>query len=282
MKISLVTTIMPEYTLEEIAKIASDIGYQGLEIRVKDTTKKEKTKGYSFWGNHKFDLGVSNLSNKASYAKETCDKYKLEICMLATYLFPSDFEKIEEVCKNMSTLGCRKLRVWAPFFRGNADYKKILSLTIKDLTRVEKIVKRYKVQAVLEIHHGTIASSASLAFQIVKDFDPKYIGVIYDPGNLVIEGFENYNIGLQLLNKYVAHVHIKNSKLIIKGKRADKSKIWVGKFCNMLEGFADIRQFVKDLKNTGYKGWLSNEDFSTRVTREKLQADYKYLRDIAK
>ncbi|MNH42928.1 hypothetical protein D3C79_1047240 [compost metagenome] len=61
------------------------------------------------------------------------------------------------------------------------------------------------------MHFGNIAPSASLARQLVDGFDAKHIGVIYDPGNMVYEGFEQYKLGLEVLGEYLGHVHVKNA-----------------------------------------------------------------------
>jgi len=45
----------------------------------------------------------------------------------------------------------------------------------------------------------------------VSDFDLRYIGIIYDLGNMVHEGYENYKLGLELLGDYLSYVHVKNA-----------------------------------------------------------------------
>ncbi|GIX08239.1 MAG: hypothetical protein KatS3mg115_2642 [Candidatus Poribacteria bacterium] len=42
-------------------------------------------------------------------------------------------------------------------------------------------------------------------------FRPEQVGVIHDAGNMVHEGFENYQMGCELLGPYLAHVHVKNA-----------------------------------------------------------------------
>ncbi|MEZ4633203.1 MAG: hypothetical protein R2880_21235 [Deinococcales bacterium] len=61
----------------------------------------------------------------------------------------------------------------------------------------------------IEIHHRTIVPSASAVYRLVSHFDPQHIAVIYDPGNMAYEGFEDYRMGLELWEPYLAHVHLK-------------------------------------------------------------------------
>jgi len=44
----------------------------------------------------------------------------------------------------------------------------------------------------------------------LKDFSPDYIGVIYDPENMVREGMENWRMGIEMIYPYIGYVHVKN------------------------------------------------------------------------
>ena len=63
----------------------------------------------------------------------------------------------------------------------------------------------------MEIHHETIVPSASARAGSSMGFDPASVGAIYDPGNMVWEGHEQYRLGLETLGPYLAHVHAKNT-----------------------------------------------------------------------
>jgi sugar phosphate isomerase/epimerase len=68
------------------------------------------------------------------------------------------------------------------------------------------------VRLVIEIHQYTIfSSSASLVHRLVSHTDPRWVGIIYDVGNMVVEGFEDHRIGTALLGPYLHHVHLKNA-----------------------------------------------------------------------
>ena len=67
------------------------------------------------------------------------------------------------------------------------------------------------MEANIETHFGNIAASASLAHRLVSQFDPQFIGVVYDPGNMVYEGYECWRTGFELLGPYLHEVHAKNA-----------------------------------------------------------------------
>ena len=51
----------------------------------------------------------------------------------------------------------------------------------------------------LEIHWGTVMSSCTSAHALVRDLDPDAIAITFDPANMVIEGKEDWEYGIELL-----------------------------------------------------------------------------------
>jgi sugar phosphate isomerase/epimerase len=135
------------------------------------------------------------------------------------------------------------------------------------------------VKALVEIHHETIVPSASAARRFLDGFDPDAVGVIYDPGNMVWEGHEQYRLGLETLGPYLAHVHAKNSAWRQSGRRADGSLAWQATWAPLDAGIVDQPQLVATLREVGYDGWISVEDFTTeRPLMERVGENLRYLR----
>ncbi|OGF50783.1 MAG: hypothetical protein A2231_05495 [Candidatus Firestonebacteria bacterium RIFOXYA2_FULL_40_8] len=282
MKLAVFTACLPGLDLEEQCKLLNKNGYEGIELRVKDLTDEQRTKPFSFWGNHKSDVGVKNLSAKAKEIRKTCDKYKLEICSLGTYLNADDFEGIEEVGKNLKTLNTSQFRVGGSsiwFSPEKENYTAKYELLLKNMAKVEKLAKKYKAKALLETHMDTIVPSSGLMHRVVSRFDPKNVGVILDPGNMVYEGFENIEIQLDLLKDYISHVHLKNGRWIVKEVKLDGSVIWEPQGCSVWEGCININKTITALKKFGYNKSLSMEDFTGMEASKKVELFAKYIRN---
>ena len=133
----------------------------------------------------------------------------------------------------------------------------------------------------IELHHGTLTPSASAAIRALEGLDPEYIGVIYDPGNMVYEGYERYINGLQILGDYVAHVHVKNASLV-PGKRAENGEvIWEQRQNPLTEGSVNFADLFKALRAVGYDHTISVEDFSNEATtEEKLRSNLEFLKKL--
>jgi sugar phosphate isomerase/epimerase len=111
----------------------------------------------------------------------------------------------------------------------------------------------------------------------VAGFDPEWVGVIYDPGNMVYEGFEDYTLGLEVLGPYLAHVHIKNAAY----ERPPGGGVWTPRWAPLEDGAVDFYQLIVALQAVGYDGWLSIEDFSqARPSCEAVAHNARFVRDV--
>ncbi|MFH0071154.1 sugar phosphate isomerase/epimerase family protein, partial [Peribacillus sp. NPDC056705] len=133
---------------------------------------------------------------------------------------------------------------------------------VRYLHEVEELARTYDVKAIVETHHLTITPSASLAHRLVSSFNPDQIGVLYDPGNMVHEGYENYRMGLELLGPYLAHVHVKNGGYQQHKAEDGSSSTWSSGWVALNHGAVPWSQVIQDLESVGYDGYYGVEDFS--------------------
>jgi sugar phosphate isomerase/epimerase len=278
MKYSIFSVMTPEYTPTEILPVLKKQGYHGIEWRCKETEEHVKQDPPSFWGNNLCtlspDIEDDELQQLAQYVRE----HHLETVGVNPYLGGAVLEgkagvhKTERIMHIARLLGGRFIRVGIPGYDQEKDYVQLFELTKSYLAEVEKLSRKYGVKGVVETHHHTITPSVSSAYRLVESFDPVCIGVLYDPGNLVHEGYENPMLGLQLLGPYLAHVHVKNA-----GWYEDDSK-WRADWSQLDKGIIDWRQVIQNLHQVGYEGWLGIEDFNTvQSTSEKLHTNITYM-----
>ncbi len=278
MKYSIFTVMAPEFTPEELVGKLAPLGYDGVEWRVVTVLKKEKE--ISFWSGNKCSFSLQTLEEKADYVKSITEKENLEICNLATYLKVDELERIEKVMQAAKVVACPQIRVSTPFYERGLNYNDLFEKTQESLKKVEKLASKYGIKALLELHMGSIIPSASAAYRLVSLFDPDCIGVVYDPGNMVYEGYENWQMGIQLLGEYLAHVHVKNSSWAIEKKDENGIFFWKPTSARLKEGIVEWKQVMDDLKAVGYEGYLSFEDFSDVPTEEKLAENIEYLKSL--
>ncbi|NLU53356.1 MAG: sugar phosphate isomerase/epimerase [Clostridiaceae bacterium] len=285
MKFGVFSVSMPEYGIEETAKVLKELGYDGVEFRVSTPAPKEKPEDYCFerryWSFNQSTLDIGNIGEESKKAKRICDNYGLEIYSLTTYLKPHEADRIENVLKASSSIGCKNIRVFPPNYDETENYRTIFSRTIEELKIIEKLAAQYNVRVNIEIHMNTIIPSASAAYRLVSGFNPQNIGIIFDPGNMVHEGFENYKLGLELLGEYLAYVHVKNAAWVKKETTKNGSDIYQPVSVPLTKGFANLEKLMAVLHELGYDGYISVEDFSNEEdTLTKLRNNLAYLKKL--
>jgi sugar phosphate isomerase/epimerase len=282
MKYAVFTVGTPEYNLEETLSKLKEFGYDGVEWRINEISKNiNETETPSYWGYNRSTVDIETIEAKAENLKALSEKYGIEICALATYLGPQNLEKVDRVLRAANKMGCPKIRVNAPGYNETENYNLTLKRTIEQLKTLEILAKKYNVKINLEMHMGTIIPSASAAYRLVSNFDSKYIGVIYDTGNVIYEGYEQYKMALEILGEYLDHVHIKNARWVEKEKLEDGTVVWEAQWAPMSKGQANFKEVGKALKSVGYDGYLSFEDFSNEeTTDDKLKFGLKYIKNF--
>jgi len=258
MKYAVYTLTAREYGMEELAPRLAAYGYDGVEWRI----------------HPEGDIKLDELEEKAELVRGLAQAHGLEIASLATYLPLDDLGGIERLFRAAQAMGCLRARVYVPRYDPQIGYHRQFQEAVENLAKIEKLAGHYGVKALLETHHGNIACSASLAHRLVKDFDPECIGVLFDPGNMVFEGFEAWQMGLELLGEHLGYVHVKNSAWRREGQ------VWRREWVPMPEGQVNWREVMAALKAVGYNGWLSFEDFSPLPSEDKLRDNIAYLKGM--
>ncbi|RLF14523.1 MAG: sugar phosphate isomerase/epimerase [Thermoprotei archaeon] len=277
-KYSVFTVMTPDLTVDDVPKVLSELGYEGIEWRVAEVPSEIKEINY--WTGNRATLDFARILEEARRAKKLCDDYDIKIVALGTYLrCDSNRRDIERALKAAQIMECPQIRVGVPRYDGSVNYNELFAKAVKEYRDVEKLAKKYGVRCNIEIHMRTICPSASATYRLVSNFDPEYVGVIYDPGNMMHEGYENWQMGLELLGPYLAHVHVKNACWYIVGEEHG-AKVWKSMHCPLREGMVNWRDVLKALKRVGYKGWLSFEDFSSGDTIAKLRDNIKFMRQL--
>jgi sugar phosphate isomerase/epimerase len=211
MKLAVFTVMMPEYGPSEAARLLSELGYDGVEWRV--TKPSQQTDAApSYWGNNRCTIDIATVDREARKLAALTRSAGLEVPSLGTYMGYRDLEDIEQAMHAAAEMGCPRIRVSPPRYERAIGYTRLFGESLTGYVEIQRLAQKHGVQACLEIHMGNICSSPSLAHRLVCNFDPRYIGVILDPGNMIYEGYEDWRMGMELLGPYLAHVHLKNTQ----------------------------------------------------------------------
>jgi sugar phosphate isomerase/epimerase len=206
----------------------------------------------------------------------------LKVPSLGTYLNHTDFDGIERMMTVAKIFGAPAMRVNPGRYDGSRHYREAFDEGVGAFGRSQMLAKRFGVKLLVEMHPGNITPSASAAFQFVSNFSPDFVGTIHDAGNMVNEGFENYQMGFEILGPYLAHVHVKNGGWISAPAESPREMTWKGVVTPMRKGVVDYADVLRGLKRVGYDGWLSFEDFSQEKSQaERVKDNLIFIKEVA-
>ncbi len=272
------TAMMREYTPEEAVDTLSRHGYDGIEWR----TMNIPTGGplaNSAWNANKATLNLSTLIKDSKEIKKMCDEKGLEIRGLGSYLSYKLADDLKQCMESAKIMDCPSVRIAAPTYDGTADYNDVYEQSVDGFSIVADLASEYKVRASIELRPGTICPSPSLAYRLVSNFDPTHIGVILDPANMIAEGLENWQMGIELLGPYLSYIHVKNMQWVKEESPSGPAR-WNTKTVPVKEGVVHWPDVLDALANVGYMGWISFEDFSEVPTELKLSDNLEYFKAI--
>lgn len=282
MKFSIFTVMLPEWDPPTAVRKLKEYGYDGVEWRVTNTRPEARAEKPSYWGNNACTIELDTILERAEDIRAMTAEAGLETAALAGYRGVDDQVATEKILEAAKIMGAPLVRAGVPVYDGKVRYDELFAKTRKNYEKMSEKALQAGVKICLETHMNQIASSASAARRLVDGLDPKAVGVIYDPGNMVTEGHEKTEMGLEILGPYLAHVHAKNGAWVRKEDVSAGEHPWTPGFASALdEGFVDWSKVLAALKAFGYDGYISFEDFSSaRTTEEKVEFNINYLKSL--
>lgn len=269
---SVFTVATPDLSPQELLTTAKEAGISAIEWRCTRISDSVKNDPPSFWGNNRCTLDPEASPQLLAELKAATAAHGLRSLAVVPYLTCGDLEETERILSVASQLGASYIRLGVPGYNGSRSYGELLEEGRAYIREAEKLARRYGIKGLVETHHLTIAPSASMAHRLVEGCDPDSIGVLYDPGNLVHEGFEQYRMGLELLGPYLAHVHVKNAGWIPTTDSSDPldPTSWRCAWQPVANGIVPWKRVLADLKAVGYEGAFGIEDFSSAYSSSEM------------
>ncbi|HTT38781.1 MAG TPA: sugar phosphate isomerase/epimerase family protein [Burkholderiales bacterium] len=264
MKFSVQTAVLPELTPRQVVEKLSAHGYDAVEWRVHPD----------------YHIAPEELVARAGEIRRMGEDHGLHVSCLTGRAPLSDLDEQRRFAEACAVMGCPRYRPGPVIYDGVRNYRDLYQETVEALGRTVEALAGTGIKPVIETHFSTIAPSASLAYRLVEHFDPAAIGVNYDPANLIIEGREAWQMGLELLGPYLDFVHAKNIAWVREQDR------WRWVFASMAEGQVAWGEIIAALRAVGYDGYISFENFfevpmrSTGFVGEDLTQHATTFRDI--
>jgi sugar phosphate isomerase/epimerase len=272
------TASTPDWTPEQAATTLAEQGWDGVEWRVTD---QEWAAEPGFWAGNRATWPLTGLEDCLATIAAVTQGAGLAYSAIGGYVPCHDRSNVERMLAATAALGAGRVRVTMPSVRAGR-YRDLFAATRRDLEWAAERAAHQGVSVLVELHHGTVVPSASAALRLVDGLDPRRVGVIHDVGNLVIEGQEDYAAAFDLLGPYLAHVHVKNAVWRPAGQSSvDGTAAWAHEWAGLRDGQADLEAYFRALRDAGYNGWVTCEDFSTTVPlAQRTRDNLAYLKAV--
>ena len=172
-----------------------------------------------------------------------------------------------------AALGAPHVRLLAPAYQGGSLHAE-LKRARQGLDQLVEVAAPAGVAVVVETSPGTLAPAPELAVALVEHQSPDLAGVLYDPGNMVIEGHLDPPLAVARLGPHLRHVHVKN----IVWLRTEGT--WRWQHATLATGMLDWRSIVRALAAARYEGRFSIDHLGGEVTTAKLESETAQLREL--
>jgi len=205
----------------------------------------------------------------AARALRTIDLEAAGICVQGGAASLEAPAQLEPFAALAAELGAPHVRVFAPAYRAGARRR-----ARDGLARAVELAAAGDVALLVETSPGTIAPSSAQARALVDGLPPERVGVLYDPGNMVIEGHVEPALAVEELGPYLRHVHVKN----IAWQR--RNGTWSWRHAALDAGLLDWSDVLAALRHAGYTGRLSLDHLGGRPTVALLRREVELLRTL--
>jgi sugar phosphate isomerase/epimerase len=281
MKYGIFSVCAPDWTPEELVPLLKQLGYDGIEWRVFNKVRMGPAwdRLADFWSKSRSTIEEETFPENARYIRDLCDKHGIEIAALGTYIECDDIPIADKIMRACADIGVKNLRISPKAYNGKIPFQQLFDISVAGYEKLYKLAQDYGCRILLEMHGGSLSSSASGALRLIERFGPKHFGVIYDTGCVLAEGYEKFAV--DMLGEYLAHTHVKNSGPVELVRGEDGKEQYVSSACSIWKGRYDLEGFMRELKKINYGGYVSFEDFSTEESNyDKLVNNIAYMKGI--
>ncbi|HEY3396903.1 MAG TPA: sugar phosphate isomerase/epimerase family protein [Armatimonadota bacterium] len=277
MQISLYTLITRELSLEESLEQAVAAGFPAVDLRqgrdAADTVH----------------LSQSINDGEAEIVRGQVEAAGLHVSGLTSYyslgktdpaLAQLHLEGLRRALQVAQLLGAKFLRCSGPLIDADSGYEKCREAFRRQVETISASAVSHGITLTIEQHGGAYFASAGQIVDMTRGLALDHVGIVFDPGNCLAEGYERPSVQEDMLLPLIKAVHVKN----MMPHPSEGSQPTINAPATRLdEGMLDWPAIVAQLRAGGFDGYLTLEDFYGEFgsLAEKLSWDAQYLARLA-
>jgi sugar phosphate isomerase/epimerase len=223
---------------DELAKTAAELGFDGIDITVRK-------------GGH---VEPERVKQELPKLVASIKKHGLDVPMITTDIADADTPFAEDVIRTAGELGTRYYRFGAFKYAPDKPYTAQLDSFKPRLAKLAALNARYQSCAIYHTHSGVGLVGASIwdLHEIMKDLDPKSVGINYDVGHATIEG----GLGGWINSLHISGAHLRGIAVKDFAWAKDPHGKWQAQWKPIGEGMVHFPEFFAMVAETPFAGPL--------------------------
>ena len=212
---------------KDMADAAAEIGFNGVDLTV-------RPKGHVLPERVEMDLPK---------AMEAIKKAGLATTMITTAVQDANDPTDKKLLETASGLGVKYYRMnWLKYPEGKSIPEAMMQFK-KTLTEISHLNRKLNITGCYQNHSGNLAGASIWElWEILKNSDPRNMGVQYDIRHAVVEGGMSWKNGLNLIHPHIKILAVKDCIWL------KKNGSWVVENVPLGEGMVDFKSYFKLLK----------------------------------
>lgn len=221
---------------EALVKAVADLGYDGVDITVRK-------------GGH---VEPARVAQDLPPLTELFRLHHVDVPMVTTDIADADTPFAEDVLKTMARLGIHNYRFGAFKWTADQSYGAQLDAMKPRLAKLAALNAKYETCAMYHTHSGAGLVGASILdlYILMKDLDPKAMGVNYDVGHATIEG----GLGGWIASFKITGPHVRGIAVKDFLWERDAKGNWREAWKPIGEGMVRFPQFFRMVADSGFSG----------------------------
>ena len=245
-------------SIAELGEFISGLGFDGIEFPLRD--------GYQ--------VEPANAETGLPMLVQQLGRFGLKITSIAS---PLD----EQVFAGCAAAEIPLIRIMATHFDLQTSFFVSLEQKKKEIEAALPFCEKYGIKIGVQHHHGPGVSNSMELLRLVENYDPRYVGAIWDPAHSGLAG-EEPEQGLDTVWSHLCLVNLKNAYYKqVNGPESLQAQ-WKRHFTSGREGLASWTRVADYLKNKGYQGviCLTAEYSETEQTNRLIAEDIVYAKSL--
>jgi sugar phosphate isomerase/epimerase len=267
MQTVLFTKLFKGHTLEEIAEHGSDLGFDGIDLLIRNGFQVTPDEPDAI-------AGAVNFLNRSG----------LSVPMATTDLTDPGWPGAERLFAACAQAGIGVIRLGYWKYDPDVGYARQFDAARRDLDGLEALARATGVQLALQLHGDTLHGSGAQALALLAAHDPRFIGAYPDPGNQVVQdGREDWRFTFDVLKPWLSCVGVKNGGWFPAQIDENGQRRWWADWLGLADGMVPWDDILAFLARDGFDKLLTlHSHYETPFDQAIAQtrADLRYVERV--